>query len=143
MAISVSLQDYKGKIGTVRLDGPKTLANAKSLADWLKTHSDAKVVSYGVSLDYTGDSTSTGEYDRVLQRLKFSYEDQAGKTIIFSYPAPRDEDVDDDQEPSSGLAEDVKDLLNTFGAKVATYNGGGLVSRIPSKEARKKVMTGV
>jgi hypothetical protein len=143
MAISVTLQDYKGKTGVVTLDGPKTLTNAKTLADFLKTHSDAKVVSYGVSLDYSGDDTSNGKYDRVLQRLKFSYEKTDGKNVTFSYPAPRDEDVSDDQEPTSGLAEDVKDLLNQLGVKIATYNGGGMVSRMPSKESRSKSMTGI
>lgn len=143
MSATVTVQDYKGKSAVVRVTGVSTLANAKKVADFLKTHSDAKVVSYGITMDYAGDSTSNGKYDRVLQSLKLSFEDEAGKTRFFSIPAPADEAVDDDQEPKSDLAEDVKDLLNSLGLKIATYNGGGINSRLPSKEARKKVMTGI
>jgi hypothetical protein len=142
-AATVTVQDYKGKTAVARVNGVTTIANAKKVADFLKGHSDAKVVAYGISLDYSGDDTSSGKYDRVLQGLKFSFEDQNGKTRYFTIPAPRDEDVNDDQEPESDVAEDVKDLLNSVGLKIATYNGGGLNSRLPSKESRAKVMTGI
>lgn len=145
--LTASLEDYKGKTATARIRVPEakaTQANAKKLADFLKVHSDAKVVSYGASKDYSGDSTDTGKYDRVLQRLELLFEDGDGKSKRFSIHAPRDEDVNDDQEPDSDLAEDVKDLLVAVGAgSNFTYNGGGLESRKPSKQARAKVMTGV
>lgn len=145
--LSVSLQDYKGKGATAKVRVPEakaTLANAKKVADFLKTHSDARVVTYGASKDYSGDTTDTGKYDRVLQRLEFLYEDSDGNSKRFSIHAPRDEDVNDDQEPTSDLAEDVKDLLVDVGAGSGfSYNGGGLKSRMPSKEARAKEMTGV
>lgn len=145
--LTATVQDYKRKSAVSKIVVPEakaTLANAKILAEFLKTHSDAKVVTYGASKDYSGDSVDTGKYDRVLQRLSLLYEDGDGKSKRFSIPAPRDEDVDDDQEPSSDLAEDVKDLLVGVGAgSDFTYNGGGLKSRLPSKESRAKVMTGV
>jgi len=146
-ALTCTVEDYKGATSTVRVAvavANATPAKAKDLADFLATHSDARVVGYGVALDYTGDSTDTGKYDRVLQALRFSYEDNDGKARRFSIPAPRDEDVNDDQEPTSGLAEDVKDLLVSLGAGTAfVYNGGGLDSRMPPKNARAKAMTGV
>lgn len=143
----MSLEDYKGKSGQVRVEVPvakATDANAKKLADFLKTHSDARVVSYGISKDYSGDSTDSGKYDRCLQRLEFLYEDQDGRSRKFSYPAPRDEDVSDDQEPTSGLAEDTKDLLVSIGACTTfVYGGGGLKSRLPKRGSRSTAMTGI
>lgn len=145
--LTCSVEDYKGQASTVRVAvalASATPAKAKDLADFLVTHSDARVASYGVTIDFGGDTTDTGKYDRVLQSLRFSYEDQDGKSRRFSIPAPRDEDVNDDQEPTSGLAEDVKDLLVSLGAGTAfVYNGGGLDSRMPPKNARAKAMTGV
>jgi hypothetical protein len=145
--LTCSLEDYKGQTSTVRVGvvlASATPAKAKDLADFLVTHSDARVIGYGVTIDFGGDTTDTGKYDRVLQALRFSYEDQDGKSRRFSIPAPRDEDVSADQEPTSGLAEDVKDLLVSLGAGSAfTYNGGGLDSRMPPKSARSKVMTGI
>lgn len=146
-SLNVSVQDYKGKTAPVKVRVPvkkATLANAKKVAEFLKTHSDAMVVTYGASIDYSGDSTDTGKYDRVLQRLGLLYEDSDGNSKRFSFPAPRDEDVNDDQEPTSDLAEAVKDLLVAVGAGSGfVYNGGGLKSRMPSKEARAKEMTGI
>jgi hypothetical protein len=146
-ALTCSVEDYKGATSTIRVlvgSANATVAKAKDLADFVATHSDARVVGYGVALDYTGDSTSAGKYDRVLQSLRFLFEDEAGKARRFSVPAPRDEDVNADQEPTGGVAEEVKDLLIALGAGTAfTYNGGGLDSRMPPKNARAKVLTGV
>lgn len=145
--LSCTVEDYKGKSAVVKVQvaaASATPAKAKTLADFIKDHSDAKVTGYGVSLDYSGDSTSSGKYDRVLQTLSLLYEDQSGKSRRFSIPAPRDEDVNDDQEPDSDFAEDAKDLLVLIGAVTsAAYMGGGLKSRMPSKESRAKVLTGV
>lgn len=143
----MSLEDYKGKSGQVRVEVPlakATDANAKKLADHLKTHSDARVTSYGISKDYAGDSVDAGKYDRCLQRLEFLYEDQDGRSRKFSYPAPRDEDVNVDQEPDSDVAEDTKDLLVSIGAITSwVYGGGGLRSRLPKRGARSTATTGV
>lgn len=142
---TIMVEDYKGKTAPIRVTGVTAIKNSKAIADWIKDHTDARVVSYGITLDYDGDSTSAGKYDRVLQRLNLLYEDQDGNSKRFSIPAPSDESVNDDQEPESDLAEDVKDLLvaNVKDVKSLTYNGGGLRSRMPSKEARSKEMTGI
>ena len=144
--LTCTVQDYKGKSATVRVrvaTAKCTINNASALADYIKTHSDAKVVSFGISQEAKGDSTDSGKYDRVLQSLIYLFEDSNGNTRRFSLPAPRDEDVNVDQEPDSDTAEDVKDLLNGFGLAISSYSGGGLRSRTPGKEARSKVMTGV
>ena len=144
-SVSATVKDYKGKCATVRVEvsGP-TAAKAKKLAEYLKDHSDAAVQTYGLSIDYTGDETDSGKYDRVLHKLVYLYKDDDKRSRRFSVPAPRDEDVNDDQEPDSDTAEDVKDLLVSLGAfKSAEYNGGGLDSRLPSSEARARATTGV
>lgn len=145
--LTCSVQDYLGKSATVkvRVKAAKcTIGNANSLADYVQTHSDARVTAFGISQDAKGDSTDTGKYDRVLQSLTYLFEDNEGNAKRFSLPAPRDEDVDDNQEPVSDTAEDLKDLLNGFGLNISVYNGGGLKSRTPNKEGRvNKSMTGV
>lgn len=146
-ALTCTVEDYKGQSATIRVNvatPSATIPKALDLAEFLKTHSDARVTGYGIALDMTGDDVDTGKYDRVLQSLRFLYEDQAGKARRFSIPAPRDEDVNADQEPTSGLAEDVKDLLVSLGAGTAfVYGGGGIASRLPPKNSRAKVMSGV
>lgn len=144
--LTCTVQDYKGKSATVKVrvaTAKCTIANAGTLADYLKTHSDARVVSFGISQDAKGDSTNSGKYDRVLQSLVYLYEDSNGNARRFSLPAPRDEDVDVDQEPDGDTAEDVKDLLNRFGLGISVYNGGGLRSRPGAKISRKTALTGV
>lgn len=144
--LTCSVEDYKGKSATVKVRVPTakcTIGNASILADYVKTHSDARVTSFGISQDAKGDKTNRGKYDRVLQKLVYLFEDANGNARRFSLPAPRDEDVDDDQEPDSDTAEDVKDLLNGFGLSITVYNGGGLGSRTGSKISRKRDLTGV
>ena len=145
--LTCSVTDYLGKSAVVKVrvkSAQCTIANASKLADYVKTHSDARVVAFGLSQDAKGDSTDSGKYDRVLQSLVYLYEDNEGVSRRFSLPAPRDEDVDLNQEPVSDTAEDVKDLLNGFGLNLSVYNGGGLKSRTPGKEGRvNKSMTGV
>lgn len=145
--VSCTLRDYKGKssIVTVDVTGTPTLAKAKSLADFLSTHSDAQVIGYGVSLNATveNDSCDAGKYDRVEQKLVFLFSEKDGSSRRFSIPAPRDEDVDVDQEGSSDVAEDINDLLKTLGATKENmrFNGAGLVSKLP--KIRKTQKTGV
>ena len=144
--LTCSVKDYKGQSATVKVrvaTAQCTIGNASKLADYVKTHSDAKVTAFGISQDAKGDSTDTGKYDRVLQSLAYLFEDENGNARRFSLPAPRDEDVDVDQEPDGDTAKDVKDLLNGFGLKIAAYNGGGLRSRTGGNLSRKKTLTGV
>lgn len=146
-SVSCTLRDYKGKssIVTVDVTGTPTLAKAKTLADFLKTHSDAAVVGYGCSLSATveDDSCDKGDYDRVEQKLVFLFSEKSGASRRFSIPAPRDEDVDVDQEGSSDLAKDINDLLKSLGAtrENMRFNGAGLTSKLPKQ--RKTTKTGV
>ena len=144
--LTCTVEDYKGKNATVKVivpDAKATLANGKILAAFLEDHSCAKVTGYGATVGYS-DSVVSGKYDRVLQSLTTLFENSDGKSRRFSIPAPKDEAVDVDQEPSSDFAEDCKDMLVSIGALTSpTYMGGGMVSRTPNKEVRKKVLTGV
>lgn len=141
-SVSCSVKDYKGKASTVKMDTEKpTKAKAAILAKYLEQHSDAAVTSVGVSYKCSGDETDRGKYDRVEQKLVYLYEtDKTGKTKRFSLPAPRDEDVNEDQEPESDTAEDVADMLKKVtGIKEnLVYNGGGLQSRIPKNRSTKR-----
>lgn len=146
-SVSCTLRDYKGKVSIVTVDvtGTPTLAKAKSLADFLITHSDAQVIGYGSSQNATveNDTCDAGKYDRVEQKLVFLFSEKDGSSRRFSIPAPKDEDVDVDQEGSSDLAEDINDLLKTLGAtrENMRFNGAGLVSKMP--KVRKVVKTGI
>lgn len=141
-----TLTDYKGKSANVKVRVPAakaTLANAKTLAEFLEDMSAAAVSGYGVTLGYV-DTCIEGKYDRVLQSLVLLFENADGQAIRFSIPAPKDGNVNDDQEPHPDVPEDVKDLLVGIGASSSfIYNGGGLRSRLPNKDARSKEMTGV
>lgn len=146
-SVSCTVRDYKGKSATVSVDvtGTPTLANAKKLADFVRTHSDAKVIGYGCSQNTTveDDSCDAGKYDRVYQKLVFLFSEKSGASRRFSLPAPRDEDVDVDQEGSADVAEDINDLLKTIGAtrENMRFNGAGLVSKLAHE--RKVEKTGV
>lgn len=145
-SLSCTLRDYKGKTSVVSVDvTTPSMANAKKLADFLTTHSDAQVIGYGMSNNATveNDECDAGKYDRVEQKLVFLFSEKSGASRRFSIPAPRDEDVDVDQEGSSDVAEDINDLLKTIGAtkEKMRFNGAGLVSKLP--KVRKTVKTGV
>ena len=146
-SISCTVRDYKGKQAVVVVDrlAKPTLAQAKTLADFITTHSDAKVIGYAMSMSETveNDDCNAGKYDRVEQKLTFLYSCKDGSSRRFSIPAPRDEDVDTDQEGSSDMAEDINDLLKSVGATKENmrFNGAGLVSKMPKN--RKTVKTGV
>ena len=145
--ITVMVEDEAGHTGRCTVTVPEnkaTEANAKKVRDYIKDHSDARVTGYGLTKDYDDDSVSEGKYDMCYQRLEYLFETGDGEKRRFGIPAPRDEDVDDYQQPTSDSAEDVKDLLNEIGAgKDWVYNGGGMKSRMPGKSARSKEMTGV
>lgn len=146
-SVSCTVRDYKGRsaIVTVDVTGTPTLSKAKALADFIQTHSDAKVIGYGISQNVTveNDSCDAGKYDRVYQKLVFLFSEKNGTSRRFSIPAPRDEDVDVDQEGSADVAEDINDLLKTLGATKENmrFNGSGLVSKMPKD--RKVEKTGV
>ena len=146
-SVSCTLRDYKGKTAIVTVDvtGTPSLTKAKKLAEFLETHSDAQVIGYSCSQAATveDDQCNSGKYDRVEQKMVYLFSEKSGAARRFSVPAPRDEDVDVDQEGNSDVAEDVNDLLKTIGATKENmrFNGAGLVSKIP--KVRKTVKTGV
>jgi hypothetical protein len=145
--ISVNVKDAYGGIGRCSVTVPNskaTEANSKKVADFIKDHSDAKVMSYGYTKAFSGDSTDEGKYDTCQQRLTLLWQDGDGNSRRFGIPAPRDEDVNTKQQPTSDFAEDVKDLLNDIGAGSDwVYNGGGMNSRLPGSGARDTALTGV
>lgn len=144
-SVSATVRDYKGKCATCKMNVEKpTKAKAETLAKYLSTHSDAAVTGIGINHTVSGDETDKGKYDRVEQKLVYLFQtDKSGTTKRFSLPAPRDEDVNEDQEPDSDTAEDVADMLKSVtGIKeTLVYNGGGLQSRVPKNRSTKR--TGV
>lgn len=137
--LTCTVRDYKGKTGVVKVkvpSGKATTSLAGQLADLIEQRSDAAVVSFGVSIDAKGGETDEGKYDRVYQRLTYLFEDANGLSHRFSIPAPRDEDVNEDQEPDSESANDVGDFLEDVGWSGIIYHGGGLNSRTPHRGER-------
>lgn len=130
---TVTLEDSSGNVATVKVsDITNGISSAKAIADYMATHSDARVISYGISLAYTGDSTDEGDYDQVAQKMVYLFKDaNTRKTLRFSVPAIRDEDVTTRQQATSDAAEDVKDLLQGQTGKTLVYRGGYLSSRNP------------
>lgn len=147
MICTVTLRDFKGRTGTMKVANCRsslTMANAKSFAEFVAEHSDAQVVGYGIHESHDGDSADNGKYDRVLQGLKMLYIQEFGnKPTGITLLAPRDEDVDEDQEAVSDFAEDMKDALVALTGQSYTFNGSGIVSRTPGSMERKRVLTGV
>jgi len=144
--LTVTVTDYLGKSASVQVTVPEskaTLANAKALASWMENHTAAAVSGYSATVPYE-DSCIAGKYDRVLQRAEMLFENQDGRQVRFSIPAPKDNQFNDDQEVESDVPKDVIDLLIQVGAGSAfVYNGSGLKSRLGSKESRAKKLTGV
>lgn len=130
---TVTLEDSSGKIATVKVsDISNGITTSKAIADFMATHSDARVISYGISLAYTGDSIDEGKYDQVAQRMVFLFKDaNTRRALKFSVPAIRDEDVNTKQQAISDVAEDVKDLLQSATGKTLVYRGGYLNGRNP------------
>jgi len=145
--LTCTVQDYKKKSAVVKVkvaSAKATLANAKILAAFLEDYSCAAVTGYGAQIGYD-DSALTGKYDRVLQALELLYQDSSRGSHRFSIPAPKDGNVNNDQEPNSDMAEDIRDMLNGFGLDIPAtgYNGGGLRSRVGRKDSRATELTGV
>lgn len=146
---TVTMRDAKGKTGVTSLRKVGGLSDVEKIADWLKNHTDAQVIEYSYTeskkLSQDDDKCSSGKYDRCEQRLILNFYDSSeGEQITFSYPAPRDEDLDEDQQPVSDVAEDVKDLIAATTTREGTdllYNGGGLKSKMP--RLKKVATTGV
>jgi len=144
---TIVLVDYKGQRSHSRLE-VKDKKAVEGVVSFLKGHSDAKVISasYSEPVAVPEDNTDPGKSDRVAQKLVGLYKTQPtdtslSKAVRFSIPAPRDEDIDKDQEMDSDVAEDLKDMLQTATGKKLRFYGGYLTSKRP--HSLKNKMTGV
>ena len=148
----VKVQDAWGQTTTMQLENlgdAFEINEIGNLKDFIETHSDAKVVAYGVSevtlLDASGlfaDDTDKGSYDSIRQRMVFHFRDaDTGKRLSFSIPAPRNEDMDADQQPKASVAKAVRDKIAELTSREAVdlhYLGGGLRSKVPPIDQRRK-----
>lgn len=139
-----TLRDYKGKtaVSSIEVAAP-TMENAKKLADFLNTHSDACVLAYGISQKdvIAADSAINGPYDRVYQRLQLMFLDVATNDARrFSIHAPDKDGMEEDQEATAALVTAAKTLLSDIGAitSTTTYNGSALISRGAKTTERRK-----
>lgn len=150
----VKVQDAFGQTATMHLENlgdTFEINEIGNLKDFIETHSDAKVVAYGVSevmlLDASGlfaDDTDKGNYDSIRQRAVFHFRDaDTGKRLSFTIPAPKNEDFDADQQPKASVAKAVRDKIAELTSREAVdlhYLGGGLRSKVaPIEQRRKKV----
>ena len=150
----VKVQDAFGQTATMQLDqlgDAFEINEIGNLTSFIETHSDAKVVAYGISqvqlLDASGlfaDGTDKGNYDSIRQRAIFHFRDaDTGKRLSFSIPAPRNEDFDADQQPKASVAKAVRNKIAELTSREEVdlhYLGGGLRSKVaPIDQRRKKV----
>ena len=148
----VKVQDAWGQTTTMQLENlgdAFEINEIGNLKGFIESHSDAKVVAYGVSevtlLDASGlfaDDTDKGSYDSIRQRMVFHFRDaDTGKRLSFSIPAPRNEDMDADQQPKASVAKAVRDKIAELTSREAVdlhYLGGGLRSKVPPIDQRRK-----
>lgn len=148
----VKVQDFKGQTATMQLGDlgdAFEINEIANLKDFIESHSDAKVIAYGVSevtlLDASGlfaDDTDKGSYDTVKQRAVFHFRDaDTGKRFSFTIPAPRNEDFEADQQPKASVAKAVRDKIAELTSRESAdlhYLGGGLRSKVPPIEQRSK-----
>ena len=149
---SITVLDRWGKFGKVTIKKFGDLLNLADLVTFkhgIEAHSDARVVAASVTettlYDASGffaDGTDKGKYDSVEQKAKFIFKDaETGGIVTFSLPAPREEDIDDDQQPKMSAATAIKNLIAAItdreGANLL-YLGGGLESNIPNSPERRK-----
>lgn len=132
--ITVTVRDYKGKTGHIKVEttSDPTQAKAKQLADFIEANSAAQVVSYGIGFKYTSGSTATGKYDRVLQNLVVTAKDAALNTRLFSLLAPKDSVVGDAQTAKQAYVTALFNVMSGIDAGSGfVYSKSGLKSRLP------------
>lgn len=147
----IVVEDSFGQTATMRLENlgdALEINEIGNLREFIETHSDAKVIRYGITKSayinargWGSDETDPGKYDSVAQRLKFNFMDQDGGFFSFSIPAPRDEDLNDNQQPKGSVANEVlKKIAELTSREEADlhYLGGGLVSKMQKIELRSK-----
>lgn len=148
----VKVQDAFGQTATIQMDqfgDAFELNELDNFKQFIETHSDAKVIAAGISevrlYDASGawaDSTDKGNYDSIRQRMIFHFRDaDTGRRFSFSIPAPRNEDLGPDQQPKGAVAAAVrKKIAELTGREEGDlhYLGGGLRSKVPTIENRRK-----
>jgi hypothetical protein len=144
--LTVVVEDAKGKSAQTRIPfvNDADLDKAEDFANFIETHSDAKVTSYGISMEYEG-TIDEGDYDMVKQKLKMLMRrtDITGNRHSLSIPAPRDEDVDTYQQATSDFAEDFLDFMELVTGSRPDYHGGALASKLPGSGELSRETTGI
>ena len=149
---TITLLDRWGQTAKVTIKKFGDALQINDLNDFkngIETHSDAKVIAMSVTettvLDASGffaDNTDKGKYDSVEQKAKYIFKDaDTGGIVTFSVPAPREEDIDDDQQPKIAAANAIKALIAEVTSREAAdllYLGGGLRSDVPPAQQRRK-----
>jgi hypothetical protein len=141
---TVTFKDQDGGMSTIRIpvDGtlvPDLATVLSTVVPFYKTNSAAKVVGYGLHEGASGDTFTEGKYDHVDQKLAVLWVDVNGNHR-FCIPAPIEGIVDTKQQVAAAFATVFKTfLVTTVGALDADsweYLGGGITSKLPSKEER-------
>lgn len=129
---TITFEDEDKKMASIKFADVVSEAKLKAMADWLKGHSDAKIVSYGVTKAYAGDSVTEGNYDHVAQKMNVLFKDNTTRKMVrASIPAPAENCVNDKQQLDSDVATDFRQQLHSLTGKTLTYRGGYLNSRNP------------
>lgn len=149
---TITLLDRWGQTAKVKInkfDDGFSVGDLTQFKNGIETHSDAKVIAMAVTettvLDASGffaDNTDKGKYDSVEQKAKYIFKDaDTGSITVLSIPAPREEDIDDDQQPKIAAANAIKALIAGVTSREAAdllYLGGGLESDVPRAALRRK-----
>ena len=143
--LTINMIDKEGGSGRISVKNIVS-SNAKNFVDYIKSHVDAKITSYTVSTNeryaILDDDASDGTYDLVHERMVASFiqTDDDGKqlgNVRITLPTIRDEDVDDDEQMTSGAAEDLKDALNTVTGRKHVFQGAYLEIQRPNNVKAK------
>lgn len=149
---TITVLDRWGQTSKVTLKKFGDALGVNDLGDFIngiEAHSDAKVIGASVTettvRDASGffaDNTDKGKYDSVEQRAKYIFKDaDTGGIVTFTVPAPREADIDDDQQPKIAAANAIKALIAEVTGREAVdllYLGGGLTSNVPPAALRRK-----
>lgn len=149
---TVTVLDRWGQQSRITLKKFGDALQVNDLGDFIngiEAHSDAKVIGASVTetivKDASGffaDSTDKGKYDSVEQKAKYIFKDaDTGSIVTFTVPAPKEADIDDDQQPKISAATAIKNLIAEVTGREASdllYLGGGLKSDLPPSALRRK-----
>lgn len=127
----IIMKDLNNQQFPVVVERVRSVESARTLADFLETHSSAQVLTYAYIEEefYRGkEAQETGHYDRVGQQLKLIYLDaEAGEILPFSIPAPNNDLINSDQEVSEDTDNVVKALLLAITDRASLISRGGAI----------------